>query len=96
MNTPEQFRLNVHACDKHEFWPYITVLSINGKVHRAEADNPLTHPSVAPFFRWFQTWGYDEIAHVADEGITWIRGWHDDDSPEAQALLAIRALRDVA
>ena len=62
----------------------ITVISEAGHVHRAEIDGlPQTGK-----FRWYLLRvGYDELADVADEHITWIRGWHDNDSDEVKALL---------
>lgn len=70
-------------------WPYLTVVSIAGIVHRcieAFAGFPGTT------FRWTTSHGYSELALAADEGITWIRGWHDDDSEPVHAMLAARAL----
>jgi hypothetical protein len=83
--------------DERTDWPSITVVSAAGHVHRATAQAGWWPPAVAEpkpgeTFRWYTSAAYSELAHANDEGITWIRGWHDDDSEAVRAMLAARAL----
>jgi len=70
---------------RHSGWPYITVISASGYTHVSQAEN---FDALDGTFRWHLSWGYSELASMADEGITWIRGWHERESPEIEALLA--------
>jgi hypothetical protein len=76
---------------RHSGWPYITVISESGFVNLADVTGALATGGGS--FRWYLSWGYSEVATLADEGVTWIRGWHDRDSAEAKALLAAFTLR---
>jgi hypothetical protein len=71
---------------RYSGWPYITVVSMGGYSHLTEAQN--LHAG-SRTFRWYVSWGYSEVASIDDEGITWIRGWHERESAEVEALLAV-------
>jgi hypothetical protein len=75
-------------------WPYVTVVSAAGHVHRATVDGWATRNPIrsGTIFRWYNGAVYSETVLVDDEGITWTRGWHDDASEAVQALLVARAL----
>lgn len=70
---------------EHAGWPYITVISASGYAHMTQAEN---FDALHGTFRWYMSWGYSELTSVADEGIIWIRGWHERESSEVEALLA--------
>lgn len=74
---------------KHDYWPYITVVSETGHAQRATANEPYRQHTV---FRWHTSWGYSELADTADEGVTWVRGWHENDAPAVQAMLSARVM----
>ena len=79
---------------RHSGWPYITVVSGGGYTHVSQVEN---FDALHGTFRWYVSWGYSELASMADEGLTWIRGWHERESPEVAALLATSKLvRSVA
>lgn len=74
---------------EHAGWPYITVISAGGYSYLSEAAN---FNALDGAFRWYLSWGYSELASMADEGLTWIRGWHERESPEVAAMLATSKL----
>lgn len=74
---------------RHSGWPYITVVSASGYSHVSRVEN---FNALDGAFRWYLSWGYAELVSMADEGITWIRGWHERESPEVAALLAANKL----
>ena len=75
---------------RHSGWPYITVVSVSGGYsHVTQVEN---FDALHGTFRWYVSWGYSELASMADEGFTWIRGWHERESPEVAALLATSKL----
>ena len=78
---------------RHSGWPYITVISAGGYSHVTQAEN---FDALIGTFRWYMSWGYSELASMANEGLTWIRGWHERESPEVAALLAINKLMQSA
>jgi hypothetical protein len=43
-------------------------------------------------FRATTNWAAERVLFLADEGVTWIRGWHDEGSTEDTALSAAFAL----
>lgn len=70
----------------------ITVISAAGHVHRAQTRDDILGRPLGGNFRWYSGTVYDELANHGDENLTWIRGWHDNDSDEVKALLVARAL----
>jgi hypothetical protein len=78
--------------DKYTGWPYITAVSNGGFVHRVDVSGAVDIDNRGRF-RWGTSWGYAETALLADEGATWIRGWHERGTPEVDALLASWRLR---
>ena len=70
---------------RHSGWPYITVIGASGYTHVSQAEN---FDALHGTFRWHLSWGYSELTSMADEGIIWIRGWHERESSEVEALLA--------
>ena len=81
----------VWLVDKYDYWPYITVVTDGGQPTRAYAETGGL-PSRDNRFRWYTPWAYSEQASYADEGVLWIRGYHEPDSPALLALLAAAAL----
>lgn len=84
-----QLVLPTPLAEQHAGWPFITVLSLSGYSHLTEAGIV-----VKGLFSWHLSWGYSESASLDDEGITWIRGWHDRDSLEVNALKTAFALKE--
>ena len=68
---------------KHARWPHLTVVTVAGNVVFARVEAALDHT-----IRWRTSWDYSEVASRADEGVTWIRGYHQGGSPEWAALTA--------
>ena len=84
-----QLELSDPLFARHSGWPYITVVSASGYSHVTQVEN---FDALHGTFRWYMSWGYSELASMADEGLTWIRGWHERESPEVAALLATSKL----
>lgn len=73
-------------------WPYITVIAEDGAVRRARGNSDWSSPVMMAF-----TWQGDNdhaagTVLVADEGVTWVRGWYNETAPEVAAMLAARAM----
>lgn len=75
--------------DRHSGWPYITVLSGGGYAHMTQAENL---DALNGTFRWHTSWGYSELALWDDEGVTWIRGWHERAAPAVDSAMAAQQL----
>jgi len=88
--SAEQLQLpHVPEGNKYDYWPFVTVATDRGLAVRGEA---LANLMNRTDFRWYTSWSYSEIARYADEGVLWIRGWHEPTSSETHALLAAAAL----
>jgi len=83
VSTATQLVLPDPLCAERAGWPYITVVSVSGYSHVTEAAN-----LAGSTFRWYLSWGYSEFAGLSEEGVVWIRGWHERESDEVRALLA--------
>ncbi len=62
-------------------WPWLTVITEDGRSHLVSANEPDNGT-----FCWYTSWAYSAQAQLDDEGRTWIRGWHEIDSPAMNAL----------
>lgn len=89
--TDPQLVLPASLFEKFAGWPYITVMRSGGHTCRAEAGSRFEWQ-----FHWYTTWGYSELAWFRDEGVIWIRGWHDSGAAELVALLAAQHLVESA
>lgn len=84
-----QLVLSTPLAQQRAGWPFITAISLSGYSHVTKAGIV-----VKGCFSWHLSWGYSETASLVDEGITWIPGWHDSDSPEVNALKTAFALKE--
>ena len=68
------------------------IFSSDERVYRAKAIGPARHEYVTGPFDWRAGLIITSREHLANENVTWIRGWHDEDSVEVLAMLAARRL----
>ncbi|OHD23747.1 MAG: hypothetical protein A2Y38_23535 [Spirochaetes bacterium GWB1_59_5] len=70
----------------------ITGINAAGVLQRGVV-RPQHSVSITRSFVWLDEERELTFTELRDEGVTWIRGWHEDASTEAQALLAAWKLR---
>lgn len=73
------------------------MIRVDDKITIITSHNNVLHVNVVAVwkngsFRATTSWLYEHYATEHDEGVTWIRDWHDENSPEIAALRTASAL----